>query len=148
MINIEVQNAASTEELPSEETFQKWASAIEDDSNQHKDVSMRIVDEAEMGELNNQYRKKTGVTNVLSFPADLPEGIDIAFLGDIIICAPVVAKEAADQGKSLESHWAHMTVHGILHLQGYDHIDEAEAEQMERLETKIMKELGFENPYV
>lgn len=148
MINIEVQIAASAGEIPSKETFQEWASAIETESDQHKDVSMRIVDEAEMSELNNRYRKKTGVTNVLSFPADLPEGVDIPFLGDIIVCAPVVSKEAADQGKLLDSHWAHMTVHGILHLQGYDHIDEAEAEQMERLETKIMNKLGFENPYV
>ncbi|MDW3094166.1 MAG: rRNA maturation RNase YbeY [Gammaproteobacteria bacterium] len=148
MINIEVQIAASADEIPSVEMFQVWASAIEADSDEHKDVAMRIVDEAEMGKLNEQYRKKTGVTNVLSFPADLPGGVDIPFLGDIIVCAPVVIKEATDQGKSLHSHWAHMTVHGILHLQGYDHIDHVEAEQMESLETKIMNKLGFENPYV
>lgn len=148
MINVEVQLAASDQEVPSEDLFQKWASAIDVNSEQDQSISLRIVDEAEMIQLNSQYRKKTGTTNVLSFPADLPEGVDIPFLGDIIICAPVVAKEAADQGKSLDSHWAHMTVHGILHLQGYDHIDEAEAEQMERLEANIMNKLGFENPYV
>lgn len=148
MINVEVQLAASDQEVPSEDLFQKWASAIDVNSEQDQSISLRIVDEAEMIQLNSQYRKKTGTTNVLSFPADLPEGVDIPFLGDIIICAPVVAKEAADQGKSLDSHWAHMTVHGILHLQGYDHIDEAEAEQMECLEANIMNKLGFENPYV
>jgi probable rRNA maturation factor len=108
---------------------------------------LRIVDEAEMTGLNEQYRKKSGPTNVLSFPADLPQGVNSPFLGDIIICAPVVAKEAKDQGKSLDSHWAHMTVHGILHLQGYNHIDNTEAEQMESLEIKIMQQLGFANPY-
>jgi len=145
MIKVEVQFAASTADIPDEGKFQLWLDAVEVNSEQQ--VSLRIVDEAEMTQLNGQYRKKTGSTNVLSFPAELPEGVDVPFLGDIIICAPVVAKEAADQGKSLDSHWAHMTVHGILHLQGYDHINEAEAEQMESLEIKIMHKLGFSNPY-
>ena len=146
MIKVEVQFAASADDIPSEETFQHWVSQIEVDSEQQ--VAMRIVDEAEMTQLNEQYRNKSGPTNVLSFPAELPDGVDEPFLGDIIICAPVVAKEAAEQEKSLDSHWAHMTVHGILHLQGYDHIDEADAEQMESLEIKIMHQLGFANPYV
>lgn len=146
MIEVEVQIAASADDIPSEETFQYWVSQIESDAEQ--EVALRIVDETEMTQLNEQYRKKSGPTNVLSFPAELPGGIDVPFLGDIIICAPVVAKEATDQGKSLDSHWAHMTVHGILHLQGYDHIDEADAEQMESLEIKIMQQLGFANPYV
>ena len=146
MIKVEVQYAASADNIPSEDTFQLWVGQIEVDAVQ--DVALRIVDEAEMAQLNEQYRKKTGPTNVLSFPADLPDGVDVPFLGDIIMCAPVVAKEATDQGKSIDSHWAHMTVHGILHLQGYDHIDEAEAGKMESLEIKIMHKLGFANPYV
>ena len=146
MIKVEVQFAASADDIPSEETFQRWVSQIEVDGEQQ--VAMRIVDEAEMTQLNEQYRNKSGPTNVLSFPAELPDGVDEPFLGDIIICAPVVAKEAAEQEKSLDSHWAHMTVHGILHLQGYDHIDEVDAEQMESLEIKIMHQLGFANPYV
>ena len=145
MITVEVQFAASTDDVPDEGTFQSWASIVEVSSDQ--EVALRIVDEAEMTGLNEQYRKKSGPTNVLSFPADLPQGVNSPFLGDIIICAPVVAKEAKDQGKSLDSHWAHMTVHGILHLQGYNHIDNAEAEQMESLEIKIMQQLGFANPY-
>ena len=146
MIKVEVQFAASADDIPSEETFQRWVSQIEVDGEQQ--VAMRIVDEAEMTQLNEQYRNKSGPTNVLSFPAELPDGVDEPFLGDIIICAPVVAKEAAEQEKSLDSHWAHMTVHGILHLQDYDHIEEADAEQMESLEIKIMHQLGFANPYV
>jgi probable rRNA maturation factor len=145
MITVEVQFAASTDDVPDEGTFQSWASIVEVSSDQ--EVALRIVDEAEMTGLNEQYRKKSGPTNVLSFPADLPQGVNSPFLGDIIICAPVVAKEAKDQGKSLDSHWAHMTVHGILHLQGYNHIDNTEAEQMESLEIKIMQQLGFANPY-
>jgi len=146
MIQVEVQYAASSGDIPCENTFQSWAGKIEVETTQ--EVALRIVDEAEMTQLNQQYRKKSGATNVLSFPAEFPDGVDVPFLGDIIICAPVVAKEAADQGKSLDSHWAHMVVHGILHLQGYDHIDDAEAEQMESLEIKIMHLLGFANPYV
>jgi len=146
MIEVEVQFAASADDIPSEETFQGWVSQIEVDAEQ--EVALRIVDEKEMAQLNLQYRKKSAPTNVLSFPAELPDGVDVPFLGDIIICAPVVAKEATDQAKSLDSHWAHMTVHGILHLQGYDHIDDADAEAMESLEIKIMNKLGYANPYV
>ena len=146
MIKVEVQFAASTDDIPSQDTFQGWAGQIK--VNTAQEVALRIVDEAEMIQLNEQYRKKSGPTNVLSFPADLPNGVDVPFIGDIIICAPVVAKEALDHGKSLDSHWAHMTVHGILHLQGFDHITEAEAEIMESLEIKIMQQLGFDNPYI
>jgi probable rRNA maturation factor len=145
MVKLELQLAVIEQPTPSETKFQQWAGAIQSESDQ--EVSLRIVDETEMVQLNQQYRKKTGPTNVLSFPADLPDGVNVPFLGDIIICAPVVAIEAASQGKSLDSHWAHMTVHGILHLQGYDHIDKSEAEIMENLEIQIMSELGFANPY-
>ena len=145
MIRVEVQFAYSDQNVPSEEQFQCWASKVE--SEKVADVAVRIVDEDEMASLNLQYRQKPGPTNVLSFPAELPEGVDIPFLGDVIICGPIVAQEASNQGKSLQSHWAHMSVHGILHLQGYDHIDEADAAKMESLETSILIDLGFENPY-
>ncbi len=146
MIKVEVQFATSADDIPSEDTFQSWVSQIEVGTAQ--EVALRIVDEAEIAQLNELYRKKTGPTNVLTFPAELPDCVDVPFLGDIVICAPVVTKEALDQGKSNDSHWAHMTVHGILHLQGYDHIDEADAEKMESLEIKIMHQLGFANPYI
>ncbi len=108
---------------------------------------MRIVDEDESQQLNGQYRQKDKPTNVLSFPADLPEELQLPLLGDLVICAPVVAREAEDQNKALDAHWAHMLVHGTLHLLGYDHIDETDATEMEALETQIITELGFAPPY-
>ncbi len=146
MIKVDVQLATSTDNVPGEEVFQHWVDQIED-SSEHE-ISLRVVDEAEMARLNEQYREKVGPTNVLSFPADLPDVVNVPYLGDIVICAPIVAKEATNQGKSLDSHWAHLIVHGILHLKGYDHIDDVDAETMESLEIEIMQKLGFANPYV
>jgi probable rRNA maturation factor len=100
-----------------------------------------------MAQLNQHYRGKPGPTNVLSFPADLPESLQLPLLGDIVICAPVVAREAVEQGKPAAAHWAHMAVHGALHLLGYDHICETEATEMEDLETAILATLGFPCPY-
>jgi probable rRNA maturation factor len=100
-----------------------------------------------MSELNDRYRGKPEPTNVLSFPAALPDDLDLPLLGDIVICAPVVHAEAAQQGKNISAHWAHMTVHGTLHLLGYDHIDDAEAATMEALETAILDQLHYDNPY-
>jgi probable rRNA maturation factor len=97
--------------------------------------------------LNSQYRNQDKPTNVLSFPADLPAELELPDLGDIIICAEIVEQEAATQKKSLKSHWAHMTVHGILHLLGYDHINDSDATKMEALETQILLKLGFIAPY-
>ena len=106
-----------------------------------------MVDTEEMATLNRAYRGKEGPTNVLSFPYDLPPEAGLALLGDIVICAPVVAREAREQGKTLDAHWAHMTVHGALHLLGYDHIDEHEAAAMEALETDILARLDYPCPY-
>ena len=145
---MQVQYAVNQSAVPSEENFQTWSAAVPSNDNQRQEVFLRIVDEQEMTQLNTQYRKKACPTNVLSFPADLHEEVDIPFLGDVIICAPVVDKEASEQGKSTLSHWAHMTVHGILHLQGYDHMNDAEAAEMEQLEIQILRKLGFDNPYV
>ncbi len=146
MVQVEVQYGYSDDETPDEDMFQLWAAEIE--SSRATEIAIRIVDEQEMSDLNRQYRKKTGPTNVLSFPAELHVDVELPFIGDVIICAPIVVKEATEQEKSPLSHWAHMSVHGILHLQGYDHINEADAAEMESLEIKILNKLGFENPYV
>ena len=111
------------------------------------EISLLIVDETEGAELNRQWRGKDGPTNVLSFPSDLPAELNLPLLGDLIICAPVVEKEAMAQKKSLDAHWAHMVVHGTLHLLGYDHVVDAEAQEMEALETRILKQLGYPDPY-
>lgn len=146
MIKAEIQYAVNFSDIPTKEQFQSWAAAIESTNDQ--EVTIRIVDEAEITELNNVYRKKPQATNVLAFPADIPAEIELPLIGDIAICAPIVAQQAAEQGKSVVSHWAHLTLHGILHLQGYDHIDDAEAKIMENLEVQLMSKLGFPNPYV
>jgi probable rRNA maturation factor len=114
-------------------------------------VTLRVAAADEVQGLNRDYRGKDKPTNVLSFPSELPaellSELDEPELGDIIICADVVAAEAAEQGKSLAAHWAHMVVHGMLHLQGYDHIEDVDAEKMEALEVEILSRLGFANPY-
>lgn len=114
-------------------------------------LTLRVVDEPEMQTLNNTYRKKNKPTNVLAFPNLMPDAVkqmlDEQYLGDIILCAPIVEMEAQEQHKRLEDHWAHMIVHSTLHLLGYDHILEQEAQQMESYEQAILKKLGFSNPY-
>ena len=109
---------------------------------------MRLVDEAESHELNLTYRGKDKPTNVLSFPFEAPPGIELPLLGDLIICRQVVEQEAKEQDKPLEAHWAHMVIHGSLHLLGYDHIIDEEAEEMDGLESEIMLALGYEDPYI
>jgi probable rRNA maturation factor len=108
---------------------------------------LRLVDRSESESLNSRYRGKGGPTNVLSFAADLPEEVALPLLGDIVICAPLVAEEAAGQGKAERDHWAHLVVHGVLHLLGYDHQDPAEAQRMEKLEVEILNQLGIADPY-
>jgi len=145
-LTVDVQRAMETGEQPSDEDFKRWASAALQ-TDQDAELSVRIVDRDESARLNQQYRHKHGPTNVLSFPFDsLPE-IEPRLLGDLVICAPVVEQEAQEQQKPPDSHWAHMVIHGTLHLQGYDHINEADADLMESLEINILKELGFANPY-
>ncbi len=113
------------------------------------DLTVRVVDLAESQELNHQYRGKNKPTNVLSFPFEQPPGVEEQFpiLGDLVIAQAIVAQEAKEQNKALESHWAHLVIHGSLHLLGYDHINESEAQQMESLEVEILKELSISNPY-
>lgn len=111
------------------------------------EIAVRVVGEDEGRALNLQYRGKDYATNVLSFPADLPPGVKLPILGDIVMCAPVIAREARAQGKDLNAHYAHLTVHGVLHLLGWDHDNPREAEAMEALERQILDSLGFEDPY-
>ena len=143
----------NSEDLPSLEQFTQWvqralAHEAQTEDFPETEITIRIVDEAESHELNLTYRGKDKPTNVLSFPFEVPEGIELPLLGDLIICRQVVEKEAQEQQISLESHWAHLAIHGTLHLLGYDHIEDAEAEEMEGLETEIMQSLGFEDPYI
>ena len=134
--------------VPNEEKLIEWASAALCDHVNDAEMTIRIVDEAEISELNQTYRNKSGTTNVLSFPADIPEEIELPLLGDVIICAAVVVKEAQTQHKAADAHWAHMVVHGCLHLLGYDHISDVEAGEMESKEIEILAKFGYPNPYM
>lgn len=141
-----VENACD-QPVPDETAFTLWVTAALNSSNKERLVSIRLVSDEESQELNRQYRGKDKPTNVLSFPSDLPDFVDDPLLGDLAICASVVIQEAAEQSKAVDAHWAHMTVHGTLHLQGYDHINDDDAEIMENLEIAILADLGFPNPY-
>ncbi|MGE6132874.1 rRNA maturation RNase YbeY [Aeromonas salmonicida] len=139
---------ADTDGLPGEAQLQGWLDGTILGFQEEAEVTVRIVDEAESRELNLTYRGKDKPTNVLSFPFEAPPGLELPLLGDLVICRQVVEQEAAEQNKPLEAHWAHMVVHGSLHLLGYDHIEDDEAEEMEQLERDIMQELGFADPYL
>jgi len=132
--------------VPGKELLQLWASAAYLDSIPAV-ASIQITTPEEMQQLNKQYRDKDKPTNVLSFPMQVPEEVDMCLLGDIALCASVINHEADQQAKKNNEHWAHMVVHGMLHLQGFDHIEEQDAEDMEQLEIKILSELGIANPY-
>ncbi|QCR36783.1 rRNA maturation RNase YbeY [Nissabacter sp. SGAir0207] len=134
--------------LPAEADFQRWLDTVLPQFQEESEVTIRLVDEAESHELNLTYRGKDKPTNVLSFPFEAPPGIEMPLLGDLIICRQVVEQEAKEQEKALEAHWAHMVVHGTLHLLGYDHIVDEEAEEMESLETEIMQGMGYPDPYL
>ncbi|MCK9048205.1 rRNA maturation RNase YbeY [Haemophilus influenzae] len=136
------------EGLPTEEQIVQWATAAVQPEDNEVEMTVRIVDEAESHELNLTYRGKDRPTNVLSFPFECPDEVELPLLGDLVICRQVVEREAAEQEKPLMAHWAHMVVHGSLHLLGYDHIEDDEAEEMESLETQIMQGLGFVDPYL
>ena len=133
--------------VPAPASFKRWAEAACRGRIKRADIAIRVVDEREGRSLNHHYRGKDYATNVLSFPAELPEGVTLPLLGDLVICAPVVAREAAEQGKPLNAHYAHLTVHGVLHLLGLDHEDAREAEAMEAIERAILADLGHADPY-
>lgn len=151
---IDLQIASEKQDgLPTLEQFTHWVQRALSLEAQTEDfpeteITIRIVDEAESHALNLTYRGKDKPTNVLSFPFEIPEGIELPLLGDLIICRQVVEKEAKEQGISVESHWAHLAIHGTLHLLGYDHLTDEEAVEMENLETNIMQTLGFDDPYL
>lgn len=146
-LTLDIQYASDAGDLPGEDQLSRWIGAALDGRREEAELCVRVVDEPEMQALNAQYRGRDYATNVLSFPADLPPELELPLLGDIVICAGVVAREAAEQGKAPAAHWAHMLVHGTLHLLGYDHIEDDEAEEMEALETTVLGRLGFPPPY-
>jgi probable rRNA maturation factor len=147
-IILDLQLAVADENnLPAEKDFQHWLTSTVNQFQPDAEVTIRLVDEQESHDLNFEYRGKDKPTNVLSFPFEAPPGMELDLLGDLIICKQVVEKEAEEQNKPLQAHWAHMVVHGALHLLGYDHIEDDEAEEMESLETDIMQSMGFNDPY-
>jgi len=136
-------------QLPELALFQQWAEvALKEDVTEDCELSIRLVDVAESAELNLTYRAKSGPTNVLSFPFDSPIPMEPKLLGDLVICVPLVNNEALEQAKQVEHHWAHLVVHGCLHLLGYDHIEHDEAEEMEAFEIEILQTLAIDNPYL
>jgi probable rRNA maturation factor len=149
-VTVDIQNA-SAESVPDEDDIRSWISdavnAVLPDAASSREISVRLVDSDEMADLNGRYRDKPRPTNVLSFPSELPDELELPLLGDIVICAPVVNREASEQGKTLAAHWAHMAVHGTLHLLGYDHIEDDDAQRMESLETRILVNMGLPCPY-
>jgi probable rRNA maturation factor len=145
---LDLQIACEAPSLPEKARLTAWAAAALQGRRASAELTLRVVDEVEGATLNQRYRGRPGPTNVLSFPFDPPPGLPPQdLIGDLIICAPVVAREAAEQGKPEDAHWAHLVVHGTLHLLGYDHITVPEAEAMETTETVILARLGFPSPY-
>jgi probable rRNA maturation factor len=145
-LEVEVQYACDAPNLPGRAQFERWAQTawrgVRD-----AELVIRIVDVDESAELNRRYRCRSSPTNVLSFPFEPPPQVQSPLLGDLVICAPVIAREACAQAKPELSHWAHMIVHGMLHLQGFAHEAEHDAQRMESLEIEIMARLGYPNPY-
>ena len=152
-LDVSVSYAVARTGVPAAASFRKWVAAALEGRIREADLAVRIVTAKEGRALNRHYRGKDYATNVLSFPADmaegvkLPKGVKMPLLGDLVLCAPVIAKEAREQGKSVNGHYAHLTVHGVLHLLGWDHAHDADAECMEKLEREILAGLGIEDPY-
>jgi probable rRNA maturation factor len=144
---VDIQMASASEEAPDPQSIERWVSAAIGNQRESTELSIRIVDVDEGQILNEQFRGSTGATNVLSFSFENESPEPLPLIGDIVICAPVVLKEASEQNKTLNAHWAHMIIHGVLHLLGYDHQNENDANLMESLETEIMQGLGFPPPY-
>lgn len=147
VVELDLQCAASGV-IPDVADLRRWCELALRQRKGDSELTVRLVDEDEGRELNRTWRQKDYATNVLSFPADVPdEFLDIPLLGDLVICVPVVEREAAEQGKTPSAHWAHLVIHGCLHLLGYDHIDDDEAQEMEDLERQLLAELGHADPY-
>jgi probable rRNA maturation factor len=148
MNSITVQRIDRSFPSPTKAQLQRWANSVLTDYLRNTEIVVRIVGAEESAALNAQFRGKAGPTNVLSFPFAVPQPVDSDLLGDLVICAAVVAAEAAEQNKKLLDHWAHVVIHGILHLLGYDHIEDSDAEVMEAREVAILKSLNIANPYL
>lgn len=146
-LSLDLQVAAKGR-VPEARLFRRWARAALAGSRRDVTLAVRVVETRESAALNRRYRRKAGATNVLSFPFEAPPGAKSDLLGDLVICAPVVRREAKAQGKAESAHWAHMVVHGIMHLRGYDHDNDRDADVMERREIRILRTLGYPNPYV
>jgi len=147
-LDLDLQMISASPRVPAARAFERWAEAALEGCQASTELTIRIVDEAESADLNLRFRGKQGPTNVLSFPFETPPGMPPTdLIGDLAICAPVVERESREQGKGLEAHWAHMVVHGVLHLLGYDHLDDVQAMEMETLETRILCGLGYPYPY-
>ncbi|GAA0791442.1 rRNA maturation RNase YbeY [Marinobacterium sediminicola] len=146
-IAVDVQFAIEAPNLPTEADFTLWVETVLKERKVDGEVCIRIVDQEESQALNAEYRGKDKPTNVLSFPFEVPPGVPVTLLGDLVICADVVAQEAEEQEKPLLHHWAHMVVHGTLHLLGFDHINDDEAEEMEALERDLLARLDIADPY-
>ena len=144
---IHVQRGSRAPRLPSERSLRGWVRAALAEETDAGELCLRVVDEDEMRTLNARYRGRDYPTNVLSFPADLPAGAPLALLGDIVICAPVVEREAREQHKPSRAHWAHLVVHGTLHLLGHDHQKPRDARRMESREREILGAIGIPDPY-
>lgn len=150
LIDIQYNCPSDSADIPDSSLLELWAqAALLHEKLEKAELTLRLVDTVEMQELNHRYRGKNSPTNVLSFPVDLPKEIilKLPLLGDIVICAPVIAREAVEQHKLAHAHWAHMIIHGILHLLGYDHMTDNDAKVMEEKEKIILKNLNFANPY-
>lgn len=147
-LNLDVQYEVDAPGLPKRDAVEQWvAAALNGYAQPETDLVVRIVDEAEITVLNREFRGKDGPTNVLSFPAEAIPGVDHHMLGDVVVCAPVVQEEAVMQHKDPAAHWAHIVIHGVLHLSGYDHVSDNDAEKMESRETKILEGLGYTDPW-
>ncbi len=135
---------------PTDDQFQHWVDITLSEYESNTEIVIRVVDELEITHLNEQYRSKKGTTNILSFPFEIPVGPELEhdLLGDLVICAVIVEREAKQQHKELEAHWAHMVVHGVLHLLGFDHVEEYDAELMEAKEITILQKINIRNPYL
>ena len=152
LTQLEIQQLVVTETMPNVTECQLWVDTAltmaTDPFVVPPLITLRFVDNAESKSLNQQWREQAKATNVLSFPIDTPPGItEEIWLGDLILCVPVIGQEAIEQHKTWQAHWAHIIIHGVLHLLGYDHVQTEDAEQMEGLEIQILKQLGYPNPY-
>lgn len=147
-IKITIQSLASNTFIPSRYFLQRWVNKALVKQVGSNEVNIRLVSKKESAELNSTYRHKNGPTNILSFPFEPPPGVSSPLLGDLVICAALVNQQTKQQAKTRLAHWAHLVIHGCLHLVGYDHIHDKDAIKMEAVEIQLLEDLGYENPYI